>query len=144
MSDVHIFQTIDDGEITVEDGIVQMSGGLSSAAFLALFGGNSEDGQRDKDPNQWWGNQIEDDSDFKYRSATQHILRSLPMTSPNIRKLEIAAENDLAFFINSGIATDVSVTVTVQSANKVNIKCEILAESEEQVFEYLTNWGNTP
>jgi len=144
MSDVLIFQSTEDGEITVEDGIVQMSGGLASAAYLALFGGNSEDGQRDADPNQWWGNQIEIDPDFTYRSATQHILRSMPLTSPNLRKLEIAAENDLAFFISKGIATDVSVSTTIQSANKVKITCEILAEGEEQGFEYITNWGDTP
>jgi len=144
MSDVIIYQTIEDGEVSLVDGAIELSGGLSSAAYLALFGGNIQDAGRKDDSAQWWGNEIEDDPDFTYRSATQHALRSLPVTSANIRKLEIAAEGDLAFFVNKKIATAVSVVVDIPAANRAHIVCTITAQSEEQIFEYLTNWGNQP
>ena len=44
--DVLLFQTIDDGNVEVINGIITMSGGLDTAAYLSLFGGNEEDDGR--------------------------------------------------------------------------------------------------
>ena len=57
MGDVILRQTQNDGDICVTGGLVAMDGGLSTAAYLSLFGGNfSDDGSQDN-PSTWWGNQ---------------------------------------------------------------------------------------
>ena len=64
-------QSLDGGEIILEDGLVQMNGDLNTSIYLALFGGNIEDTGADNDPNEYWGNALETDANFKYRSETQ-------------------------------------------------------------------------
>jgi hypothetical protein len=41
--DVHLFQTVNDGDICVVGGLVEMSSGLDTAAYISLFGGNEQD-----------------------------------------------------------------------------------------------------
>ena len=95
--DVKLFQTNDDGEITVTNGIVEMSGGLETTAYLALFGGNEDDsGDTSK---QFWGNFAENEPSKKYTSEFQHLLTKLPAVSANLLILEKAALRDLNFFL---------------------------------------------
>jgi len=54
--DVKLFQTTDDGDIYVVNGIVEMSGGLETSAYLSLFGGNEDDDGSDGSPFSWWAN----------------------------------------------------------------------------------------
>ena len=49
--DVLLFQTVDDGEINIENGVVEMSGGLETAAYLSLYGGNEDDDGREARQN---------------------------------------------------------------------------------------------
>ncbi len=138
--DVKLFQTIDDGNITIEGGVTEMSGGLETAAYLALFGGNEQDDGRDDNPNNWWGNIGEDEPARQYRSETQYLLRSLPATSGNLGKLEDAAVRDLAFFLNENIASLVSMVASIPGLNKIKLTIRIEAEGEESTFEFTENW----
>jgi phage gp46-like protein len=138
--DVKLFQTDDDGEITVEGGIVEMSGGLETAAYLAMFGGNEDDNGSDGSPLQYWGNLDEEDSDSHYRSETQHLLQSIPSTSGNLKRITEAAKRDLAFFISSGAASSVNVETTIPALNRISIICNITAEGEESEFTFTENW----
>lgn len=138
--DVLLFQTDDDGEITITDGLVEMSGGLDTAAYLSLFGGNESDTGLDNDKLVWWANYNETNTDRQYRSETQHLLQSLPATTGNLRKIEDAVNRDLAWFITEKIASSIIVAVTIPGLNKIKIVIDIDAIGEESHFEFVENW----
>jgi len=138
--DVLLFQTHDDGDITVEDGLIIMTSGFETAAYLALFGGNEDDdGSQDTDKN-WWGNLDEADKTKQYRSETQNLLRSIPATVNNLKRIGKAAERDLAFFVTTGVASSVTVVVGMPGLNKISISCIITAKGKESDFKFIENW----
>lgn len=137
--DVLIYQTNDDGDITVENGLVAMSGGLETAAYLSLFGGNEQDDGRDDGPLQWWGN-IGELPERQYRSETQYLLRSTPAIPANLRRIEEAAGRDLAWMTSVGVATSVGATATMPGLNKIRIAGAIEANGAETPFEFIENW----
>ena len=138
--DIVLFQTNDDGEITVENGIVEMSGGLETAAYVSLFGGNEDDDGLDNNSFTWWANHHEIDPDRQYRSETQNLLQSLPATTGNLRRLEDAANRDLAWFITKKVASSISITVTIPALNRIKIIVDIEAQGLESSFEFVENW----
>lgn len=132
--DVKLFQTNDDGDILVEGGFVAMDGGLNTAAFLSLFGGN-EDG------STWWGNLTETQPERQYTSETQTLLRALPAIPDNLRRLELAAGRDLAWMISAGVARSVSVVATMPGINRVKLTIDIsTGETGAETLEYIENW----
>lgn len=138
--DVSLFQTVDGGEINVENGITEMTPGLEVAAYLALFGGNIDDDGREQNPFNWWGNYSEIDPDNQYRSETQYLLRTLPATSFNLNRLQQAAERDLAFFKRIKAANLVSVVATIPGLNKINLAIAVEANGEVSEFNFTENW----
>lgn len=138
--DVLLFQTNDDGDINVVNGVVEMSGGLETAAYLSLFGGNEDDDGRDNSPANWWGNLDEIDPSRQYRSETQNLLQALTATSGNLRRIEDAAARDLEWFTQTGVASSVVVSASIPDVNKVRIVIDIEAEGEESRFEFVENW----
>lgn len=138
--DVKLFQTDDDGDITVENGLVEMSGGLETAAYISLFGGNEDDDGRGDNPLTWWGNLDEIDPVRQYRSETQHLLQAIPATTGNLRRIEDAAARDLAWFLAQGIASAVTVAATIPGVNRIKLTVDIEALGEESSFEFVENW----
>jgi len=138
--DVLLFQTNDDGNIIVEDGLVRMSGGLATAAYLSLFGGNQDDDGRDDSLENWWANFSEIDSDKHYRSETQNLLTALPLSTGNLRRIENAAMRDLAWFVAVGAATSVDVTATIPRLNTVALNVRIVADGSDSKFQFVENW----
>ena len=138
--DVLLFQTNDDGDIIVEDGIVEMSGGLETAAYTSLFGGNEDDDGRADNPFNWWGNIGEIDPAKQYHSETQNLLQALPATSANLRRVEDAANRDLAWFIEEKVASSVTVAASIPGLNKIKIVVKIEARGVESNFEFVENW----
>ena len=55
--DVLLVSTPDDGDIVLEDGLIQDCRNFDTAAYLSLFGGN-EDDLNGKSKETWWGNLI--------------------------------------------------------------------------------------
>lgn len=141
--DVKLFQTDEGGDLTVVNGVVEMAPGLETMAYLCLFGGNEGDDGRDKNPANWWGNLDEDDPARRYRSETQNLLRSLPATSGNLKRVRDAALRDLNVFKTEGIASSVEVSVTVPGLNRISIIIDIEARGEESRFEFAENWKAT-
>ncbi len=135
--DVLIFQTTDDGEIEIENGLVTMTPGLDNAVYLSLFGGNEEDPGGDDRTQEWWGNLIEIDPTRQYRSETQHLLRAIPAVTANLRRIEDAARRDLAWVIPAGVASVVEVAATMPALNKVQIDVTI---NGNETLTYLENW----
>lgn len=135
--DVKLYQTTDDGDISVSGGIVELSGGLETAAYLSLFGGNEDDDGRPDNPRTWWGNLDEIDPARRYRSETQHLLKSIPATSGNLRRIEDAAKKDLAWLLSSKAAVSLSVAASIPGKNKIKI---VVNTGGDETLEYIENW----
>lgn len=138
--DVKLFQTNDGGDIIIENGIAEMSGGLETSAYLSLFGGNEDDDGREGNPYTWWGNIEELVEEKKYRSETGYLLQSLPITTDNLRRIEDAASRDLAWFVESKIASSVTVFASISSVNMIKLNISIKAIGKEEDFEFVENW----
>ncbi len=129
--DVLLFQTINNGDINVTNGIVEMSGGLQTAAYISLFGGNEDYDGSENSPLQYWANFNENESEKKYRSETQYLLTSIPITSANLLRIEQAAKRDLLW-----LSDEVIVTATIPDLNKIKLVIEL----ENDKIEFEENW----
>jgi phage gp46-like protein len=139
--DVRLYQTNDGGEIDFVAGQAQMSDGLETAVYLSLFGGNERDSGQDGDePLQWWGNLGEADQSKHYRSETQHLLRSLPATTANLRRIEDAIARDLAWMTDSSLASSVSAEVSVPALNRIDLLVRVEIDGEELKFPFTQAW----
>lgn len=139
--DVLLFQTADDGEILVVEGVTTMVGGFETMVYLCLFGGNEDDDGSADSPENWWGNRWETDADYQYRSLTQHLLRSIPATTGNLQRIADAVHQDLAVFKNKSIASSVVVSVSIPAINTVSITVTIIADGVQSQFNYTENWS---
>lgn len=130
MTDVLLRQTNDGGDIAAENGLVLMSEGLETAAYLSLFGGNEDDGADTAGERvQWWGNLDETETARRYRSETAHLIRSLPAVPSNLRRIEQAAARDLAWMVSSGIAKSVAASASIPALNRVRLAITIVTAS---------------
>ena len=134
--DVLLYQTNDDGDISVTGGLIEMSGGLQTAAYLSLFGGNEDDDGLANNAKTWWGNTTETEKSHKYISETQHLLESLPITSGNLLRIEDAAKRDLAWFKDAGVATSISVSASILGLNMI----ELLINIDQETYKFIENW----
>lgn len=134
--DVLLQQTPDDGDINVTSGLVEMDGGLRSAAYISLFGGNEDDSAADKDPHNWWGNIGQR---RQIRSETQHLLQTIPPSSSNLLRIEDAVKRDLSWLKADGVATSVTASVTIPEYGHVKIMIAI----DNQDLEFVDNWSAT-
>jgi phage gp46-like protein len=138
MADVRIFQTLDGGDIEITNGLVGMSEGLDSSAYLSLFGGNLDDsGSQGDERLQWWGNITEPDATRRYRSETQFLLRSLPLVPANLQRFEDAAGRDLAWMIETKIATSIDVDASMPALNTVRIRGGIVVDGSVVPFDFV-------
>lgn len=138
--DVLLFQTNDNGEISIENGLVGMTGGFNTAVYLALFGGNADDDTTMNNKKNWWGNLVEPDPLFHYRSKTQYVLSRIIPISGNLVQIEDAVETDLQKLIDFGAVDSVDATVSLIDVRKVKISIEIIADSEKIEITFLANW----
>lgn len=134
--DVLLFQTTDDGEINVSGGLVEMSGGLDTAAYLSLFGGNEDDDGLEANPANWWGN-IGEIPERQYHSRTQNLLQSIPAVTGNLRRIEDAAKQDLSWFVASGAAISLEVVASMPGLNKIKIEIRI---NGDETLTFVENW----
>lgn len=138
--DVLLYQTPDDGEINIADGVVELSGGLESAAYLSLFGGNEDDDGSKDNPASWWGNLTETQPVRQQVSRTQYLLRSIPALPVNLLKIEAAAKSDLAWFVSEGVASSVDVVASIPTVNRVDLVVTINADERESTIKFSENW----
>jgi len=138
--DVLLFQSNDGGEICIEGGLMKMSAGLRSAAYISLFGGNQADDGREGNIDGWWGNLSETDPSRKIVSETQFLLNRLAPVSANLLRIQDAVENDLKWMVDVKAASSITAVASMPGRNRVNIKIAILALGEEITFEFSENW----
>jgi phage gp46-like protein len=138
--DVLLFQTNDNGEIEIENGIVTLSPGLETSAYLSLFGGNWKDDGSQNNRQTWWGNLVETELVRQYRSETQFLLGTLPATTGNLKRIQDAAARDLQWLLDENAASSVTVSASLIGLNRVKIAIVIRAEGNEAEFNFTENW----
>ena len=132
MTDVLLRLENDGGELTVEAGLVLMSEGLETAAFLSLFGGNEDDNaDRAGERLQWWGNFAEQEPARTYRSETQCLVRGMASVPSNLQRLERAAARDLDWMISTGVARRVEVAASIPELDRVRLDVTIVTLKEQ-------------
>lgn len=140
MTDVLLFQTNDNGEMEIEGGLVTLTPGLDTAAYLSLFGGNWKDDGSQNNRQTWWGNLGETNPARRYRSETQYLLGTVPATSRNLKRIEDAATRDLQWLLDESAASSLTVSASLIGLNRVKIEVIIRAEGDESRFSYTENW----
>ena len=141
--DLLLFETIDGGDVFVENGLFVSDRQFNSAVYLSLYGGNKTDNGKTNSRDQFWGNFLEGITESeKLRSRFQFIITGLPMSVKNIREAEQAAVIDLQWFIDEGIADQIFTTGRATGKNRFNLKVEILKDMNT-LFEneYSLLWG---
>ena len=133
MTDVLLRHTNDGGDITIENGLLLMSEGLETAAYLSLFGGNEDDPAGTDTAQQWWGNLLDVEPERAYRSETQFLVRSLPAIPFNLRRIEQAAARDLQWMLDTGLAQSVAVEATIPALNRVGLGIVIITATEQRI-----------
>jgi len=138
--DVVLFQSLDDGNIQIDNGTVTMDGGLQTAGYLSLFGGNEDDDGSENNALEYWGNKIGEDPNERQVSRTQNLLRSIPATSGNLLRVQDAAKDDLSWLIDVGAATAITVVASIPALNRVKLVVTITAIGAESEFTFVENW----
>jgi len=133
LTDVLLRQTNDGGNITIQGGLVLLSEGLETAAYLSLFGGNEDDPAEADTVLQWWGNLLDAEPERAYRSETQYLVRSLPAIPANLRRIEQAAARDLKWFVDTGVALSVTVEARIPALNKIGIALVIITATGQRI-----------
>ncbi len=138
--DVLLFQTNDGGDINIENGKIKFTVGLETAVYLSLFGGNEDDNGIGNNLAQWWGN-IGEPTLNRYRSQLQNILRSIPLISGNLNRIKDAANNDLSWLIETGIAASISIELFIQNVNtlKITIDIEVISTEFLSTSKFITD-----
>jgi len=136
--DVLIYQTADNGEITVDGGLVAMTNGFDSAVYLSMFGGNEDDNGLAGNELTWWGNVGIKDSEQRMASQTQNILRGLPVSSSSLAAVKNAIQNDLAWM--KKYTSDIDVSLAIVGPKRIQIAIGFLFNNEQITLTYLQNW----
>lgn len=139
-SDVLLFQGNDGGEIEVVNGQVAMGDGLATAIYISLFGGNVDDeGLAGDTSKQWWGNVSETSDARRVRSQAQAVLRGLPATTQNLRRLDDACMSDVSWLVDD-VADDVSVSSSLPARNRVLIQVFATIDGNKRRFAFSGPW----
>jgi phage gp46-like protein len=126
--DLLLEDTVDGGDIQIEDGLLVPDRTFRTAVYLSLFGGNKEDSGKVKNNKTWWGNTLPGTgANEKLVSRFQAVISGLPMTTKNIGEAEAAARLDLKWTIDEGVAEKIIVSGSAKAHNKFALRVEIKA-----------------
>lgn len=130
----------DGGNLNFINGEPVRSGGLSGAVYISLVGGNQLDDGTPESKLQWWGNYLETDANRQFHGRTGTLLAGLPMTSGNLRRVEQAAQDDLQWMLDAGVATEITVAAAIVSNRFIELTIDILAFGRRETFQFRENW----
>jgi phage gp46-like protein len=135
MNDLQIFEgdlfledTPDGGDIRIENNLFVSDRSFNTAVYLSIFGGNKDDNGKVKNNKTWWGNTLPGTAENeKLVSRFQAVISGLPMTTKNILEAESAAQLDLKWVVDEGIADKVTASGRALSHNKFALVVDIQA-----------------
>ncbi len=134
---------LDGGSLRIIDGEAVRSGGLQAAVYISLFGGNDADDGATASRSQFWGNHLGNDEPIRGRLGT--LIRTIPMVSESLARIEATAALDLAWMVDNNIATGVTVDASMRLARWLHLdfSIEMLATTTEH-FKWRLNWASGP
>jgi len=141
--DLMMVDTPDGGDLILEDGVFKADPAFSTAVYLSLFGGNKEESGKIKTNKTWWGNTLENTSDAeKIISRFQYIITAMPLCVKNIKAAESAAQMDLQWILDMGIADKILTECQTGERNLFILKIVILKD-KNTIFEnsYYSSWA---
>lgn len=134
----------DGGDVEFVDGEPIRSGGLSGAIYISMFGGNYLDDGVPGSNLQWWGNHLEADETRHIRGRTGTLVAGLPMVSANLLRVEEAGRQDCQWMLDIGVASELTVEASIQSAQFLCITVTVTALDQTETFEFRENWASGP
>jgi phage gp46-like protein len=141
--DLLLYETLDGGDMSIDNGLFIPDKQFSTAVYLSLYGGNKTDAGKVNNTDEYWGNYLNGITESeKIRSRFQYIVTGLPMSVKNIKEAEKAAIMDLQWFIKENIADDITAYGQAVGKNRFKITIEILKD-KNTLFknEYSLLWG---
>ena len=141
--DLLLHDTLDGGDITINNGFIASDRTFNTAIYLSLFGGNQEDNGRVRNRKTWWGNTLRGvNENQKLVSRFQAIIFGLPISTKNILEAEEAAKLDLAWLIAEGLADEIIADGIAAGHNRLNLKIQLKAGGEIiYTHTFLIPWG---
>lgn len=119
-----------------------MDPGVESAVYLSLLGGNADDsGDQGEDANTWWANLNETEEEKQLRSKTGFLLRRLPATPSNLVRIEDANTKDLAWMVDTKLASLVDSKCSMPARNSVTMAITVIIDGIEYTKAYTRQWG---
>ena len=99
--DIMIFENGSGGDLNLKNDDIETISGLMNQVYLALFGGNLEQNTSDdlselEERNDWWGNSLLK-KENQFNSNFERTLRTIPLNSSGLIKIENAAKEDLKY-----------------------------------------------
>lgn len=139
--DALFFNTPNGGDLEFVDGEPTRTGGLPGAVYILLFGGNNRDEGEAGSEFSWWGNRLEEDPSLHIRGEVGSLMQHLPLTGPNLLRIQDAAERDLSGLVTLGIITELTATAVIEGPKRLRLTLDMnyLGQPENQV--YRLNWG---
>lgn len=124
MADLFVTEISGYGDLKLNRNDIEMARGYESVPYLSLFG----------DDGDWFGNALLSGTQ-KFTSLTEKTLRSVPLTSSGLRRIEQAIKEDLKFINQSVPGTVEDIRVSLISDDRIDIG--IVIEGEEWFY----NWN---
>lgn len=99
------------GDGIIRNNDIVMVFGFENQPYLAQFGGN-----------EWWGNDLffANEPNSKFLSLTEQVLATTPLNSAGRILIEQAMADDLAYLTDYDPETKISVSVTIDSVNRIS------------------------
>ena len=139
--DALFFQTPDGGDLEFVDGEPTRSGGLHGAVYILLFGGNNRDEGEAANQHSWWGNRLEADPRLHIRGELGSLAQHLPLTGPNLLRIQDAAERDLAGLVALEVITELTATATIEGPKRLRLTLDMNYLGQVETLVYRLNWG---
>lgn len=140
--DVLLTDDLDGGIISIENGLIMPDRGFSTAMYLSIFGGNSDDSGKVDTSSTWWGNRMRGTrANERMISKFQALIKVLPLTSKNLVLAQEAVASDVDWMKQEGIADEINVDVSAVDNHRVSIT--VIIKKNGELIEkgnYTANW----
>lgn len=119
MADLLLIETGNGGDLVKKGQDLALVDGYENLPYLAMFSGSD-----------WWGNALllQNDPSLSFLSKTEAALKEVALTSAGRIRIEEAVKADLSFLKKEIPGTDVIVTVSIVSPDRLEIKINIGGE----------------
>lgn len=130
MTDLTIRETLNGGDLVVENNDLQLTDELTNQVYLGLFGGNVEQSTDEvnleiaNERFDFWGNELfhPDEPGFQFNSRFERTLNNVALNTQGLQELEQVAEQDLSFLNEFG---EVTIDISIISHNRIRIDVKI-------------------